>query len=215
MILYTYFRSSASYRARIALHLKGIPFESRYVHLLRQGGEQLQPDYKQLNPLGRVPTLVDGEQVVTQSVAIMEYLDDAYPSPPIMPAGAAQRALVRAITQTIAADIQPLQNLSTTRYLSRELHQSQEAVNEWTRHWMRNGLHAVEELLAGVGRRGPFSCGEFPTIADICIVAQCYSSRRLQVPVESFAHVARIDAHCRELAAFRAAAPENQADFEA
>ena len=215
MILYTYFRSSASYRARIALHLKGMPFESRYVHLLRRGGEQLQTDYRRLNPLGRVPTLVDGEQVVTQSVAIMEYLEEAYPAPPVMPAGAAHRALVRAITQTIAADIQPMQNLSTTRYLSTELHQPQEAINAWTRHWMSNGLQAVEDLLAAADARGNFSCGEFPTIADICIVAQCYSSRRLQVPVESFARVARIDAHCRELAAFRAAAPENQADFEA
>ena len=215
MILYTYFRSSAAYRARIALHLKGIPFESRYVHLLRRGGEQLQPDYKRLNPLGRVPTLIDGEQVLTQSVAIMEYLEEAHPAPPIMPTGAAPRALVRAITQTIAADIQPMQNLSTTRYLSRELNQSQDGVNAWTRHWMNNGLQAVEELLAGADSRGPFCCGDFPTIADICIVAQCFASRRLQVPVDSFVRVARIDAHCRNLPAFRAAAPENQADFEA
>lgn len=215
MILYTYFRSSASYRARIALHLKGIPFESRFVHLLRQGGQQLQPDYRRLNPLGRVPTLIDGAQVVTQSVAIMEYLEEAYPAPHIMPTDAAHRALVRAITQTIAADIQPMQNLSTTRYMSAELHQPQEAINAWTRHWMSNGLRAVEDLLAASDTSGNFSCGEFPSIADICIVAQCYSSRRLQVPVESFARVARIDAHCRELPAFRAAAPENQADFEA
>ena len=215
MILYTYFRSSAAYRARIALHLKGVKFESRHVHLLRQGGEQLQVDYKRLNPLGRVPTLIDGDNVVTQSVAIMEYLEEVCPTPRIMPDGAAARALVRAITQTIVADIQPLQNLSTTRYLTRELHQSQEGVNSWTRHWMNNGLHAVEELLAASDSRGDFSCGDLPTIADICIVAQCYASRRLQVPVDSFARIARIDAHCRELAAFRAAAPEQQADFEA
>lgn len=214
MILYTYFRSSASYRARIALHLKGIPFESRHVHLLRQGGEQLQPDYRRLNPLGRVPTLVDGERVVTQSVAIMEYLDEAYPSAPIMPPAAADRALVRAITQTIAADIQPLQNLSTTRYLAKVLNQSQEAIDTWTRHWMNNGLKAVEEILAAADSRGDFCCGDYPTIADICLVAQCFSSRRLQVPVDSFKRIARIDARCRDLAAFRAAAPENQPDFE-
>lgn len=213
MILYTYFRSSAAYRARMALALKGITYEPRYVHLLREGGEQLRPDYRKLNPLGRVPTLIDGDQVFTQSIAIMEYLDEAYPSPPIMPAGTADRARARAITQVIASDIQPLQNLATGRYITQELKQPKEALDSWTRHWMRNGLSAVEQLLKDQSS-GDVAVGGHPTIADICIVAQCYASRRFQVAIEDYPHVQRIDAYCRALPAFKAAAPEAQADFE-
>jgi len=214
MILYTYFRSSAAYRARLALHLKGIQYESRYVHLLRGGGEQLSAEYRRLNPLGRVPTLIDGDLVLTQSGAIMEYLEEQYPNPPIMPKSIADRAFVRAVTQTIAADIQPLQNLAVARYLSREMQQPQDAINNWTRHWMNNGLQAVETLLADSGRSGKFCAGDHPTIADICLVAQCAASRRFNVPLENFKSIARIDADCRVLPQFRAAAPEAQADFE-
>ncbi len=213
MILYTYFRSSAAYRARMALALKGITYEPRYIHLLREGGEQLRPDYRKLNPLGRVPTLIDGDQVFTQSIAIMEYLDEAYPAPPIMPSRAADRARARAITQVIASDIQPLQNLATGRYLAQELKQPKESVDAWTRHWMTNGLAAVEQLLKDQAS-GEVAVGRYPTIADICIVAQCYASRRFQVAIENYPHVHRIDAHCRALPAFKAAAPEAQADFE-
>ena len=214
MILYTYFRSSAAYRARMALALKGISYEARHIHLLRAGGEQLRPEYRKLNPLGRVPTLIDGDQVFTQSIAIMEYLDEAYPATPIMPKGAADRARARAITQVIASDIQPLQNLATGRYLAQELQQPKEAVDAWTRHWMRNGLTALEQLLEDQAS-GEVAVGSYPTIADICIVAQCYASRRFQIPIESFPRLHRIDAHCRELPALKAAAPEAQADFEA
>jgi maleylpyruvate isomerase len=214
MILYTYFRSSASYRVRLALHLKGIPYEPRYVHLLRGGGEQLSAEYKRLNPLGRVPTLIDGEQVLTQSGAIMEYLEERYPDPPIMPQAVADRAFVRAIAQTIVADIQPLQNLSVARYLSRELKQPQEAIDAWMRHWVGNGLQAVETLLAGSTAAGNYCSGGHPTIADICLVAQCVAARRFKVTVEDYKNIARIDAHCREKPEFRAAAPEAQADFE-
>jgi maleylpyruvate isomerase len=214
MILYTYFRSSAAYRARLALHLKGLQYESRYIHLLRGGGEQLSADYQRLNPLGRVPTLIDGDLVLTQSGAIMEYLEERYPDTPIMPKPVADRALVRAIAQTIVADTQPLQNLAVARYLSRDMQQSQEAINAWTRHWMNNGLHAVEALLAESGGFGKFCVGDHPTIADICLVAQCATSRRFSVPIENYKNIARIDASCRELPQFRAAAPEAQADFE-
>lgn len=213
MILYSYFRSSAAYRTRMALALKGITYETRFVHLLRDGGEQLKLDYRRLNPLGRVPTLLDGEQVFTQSVAIMEYLDEAYPDPPLMPSGPADRAHVRAIVQVLAADTQPLQNLAVGRYLGREMQQPKDAVDTWTRHWMCNGLAAVEQLLSGMPA-GNFCLGGFPTIADICVVAQCYASRRFQVPLENYSRVAQIDAHCRSLPAFRAAAPEVQGDFE-
>jgi len=215
MILYTYFRSSAAYRARLALHLKGIKFESRYVHLLRDGGEQLSAEYKRLNPLGRVPTLVDDELVLTQSGAIMEYLEERYPGPPIMPEAAGDRAFVRSIAQTLVADTQPLQNLGVARYLSREMQQSQEAINVWTRHWMSNGFAAVEALLVRRGACGEFCCGDRPSIADICIVAQCFTTRRFNLALDPYPNVARIDARCRELAAFRAAAPAAQADFEA
>ena len=215
MILYTYFRSSAAYRARMALSLKGIAYESRHVHLVRDGGEQLRPEYRRLNPLGRVPTLIDGERVLTQSVAIMEYLDEAYPRPAIMPRDPLSRARMRAITQVLAADTQPLQNLAVTRYLARELQQPQAAIEAWTRHWMNNGLAAVERLLEECGPPGDFCSGGQPGIADICIVAQCFASRRFQVPIEDYPRIARIDAHCRQLEAFRAAAPDRQADYEA
>ena len=214
MILYTYFRSSAAYRARLALSLKGIAYEARFVHLLRDGGEQLKPGYRRLNPLGRVPTLIDGERVFTQSVAIMEYLEETRQAEPIMPREPGARARVRAITQVLAADTQPLQNLAVGQYLAREMHQPKQAIDDWTRHWMNNGLAAVEELLASAGS-GDFSVGTHATIADICIVAQCFASRRFEVPVERYARVARIDAHCRSLGAFRAAAPDVQPDFEA
>jgi len=254
VILYTYFRSSAAYRARLALSLKGIAYEARFVHLLRDGGEQFKPAYRRLNPLARVPTLIDGEQVFTQSVAIMEYLEEAYPQPAIMPGDPVARARVRAITQVLAADTQPLQNLVVSRYLGQVMNQPKPAIDEWTRHWMNNGLAAVEELLAGfaggladsstssadtraraggsggslAGAGGgsdgvaagssaaeaPFCVGNFATIADICLVAQCFASRRFSVPIERYPRVARIEAHCRALPAFRAAAPDQQPDFE-
>jgi len=257
VILYTYFRSSAAYRARLALSLKGIAYEARFVHLLRDGGEQLKPGYRRLNPLGRVPTLIDGERVFTQSVAIMEYLEEAYPRPAIMPGEPVARAQARAITQVLAADTQPLQNLAVSRYLGQVMNQPKPAIDAWMRHWMNNGLAALEELLAGfaggVGSAGeggsssggvgsgvgsslsggsgvsggsaggavaksiaetPFCIGDFPTIADICLVAQCFASRRLAVPIERYPRVARIEAHCRALPAFQVAAPERQPDFE-
>ena len=215
MILYTYFRSSAAYRARLALHLKAIPYEPRYLHLLRGGGEQLGADYRRLNPLGRVPTLIDGELVLTQSGAIMEYLEERYPDEPIMPRAIVERAFVRAVAQTFVADTQPLQNLSVARYLSRQFQQSQDAINAWTQHWMLNGFQAVETLLEAPPAAGDYCCGDRPTVADICLVAQCFASRRFNVTLEKFPNIARIDARCRELPAFRAAAPDKQADFEA
>jgi len=216
MILYTYFRSSAAYRARLALSLKGIAYESRFVHLLRHGGEQHDPAYRRLNPLGRVPTLIDGERVINQSVAIMEYLEETRPDPAILPSDPLARARVRAITQVFAADTQPLQNLAVRVYLRDVLHQTGPVMDEWMRHWMSNGLAAVEQMLAGAPHEeGPAYCvGGFPTMADICLVAQCFSSRRMGVSVDAFPRVARIDEHCRSQPRFAAAAPQAQPDFE-
>lgn len=216
MILYTYFRSSAAYRARMALSLKGIAYESRFVHLLRNGGEQHDPAYRRLNPLGRVPTLVDDGRVINQSVAIMEYLEETHPGPALLPSDPVERAHVRAITQVFAADTQPLQNLVVKIYLRDVLHQTNAATDEWMRHWMNNGLAAVEQMLAGNSTEGgPAYCvGSFPTMADICLVAQCFSSRRMGVSVDAYPRVARIDEHCRSLPQFAAAAPQAQPDFE-
>lgn len=216
MILYTYFRSSAAYRARLALSLKGVDYESRFVHLLRNGGEQHDPAYRQLNPLGRVPTLVDGGRVINQSVAIMEYLEETRPDPAILPSDPVARAQVRAITQVFAADTQPLQNLAVRCYLRDVLHQSDPVMDEWMRHWMNNGLAAVEAMLAGSSDDAgcTYCVGNFPTMADICLVAQCASSRRMGVSIEAYPRVARIDEHCRSQPRFAAAAPQAQPDFE-
>jgi maleylpyruvate isomerase len=215
VILYTYFRSSAAYRVRIALHLKALPFEAKIVHLIRNGGAQHDADYRRMNPLGRVPTLIDGARTLTQSMAIMEYLDEAYGGVPIMPAAPWERAAVRAMALTLVADTQPLQNLSATRYLSKTLSLPKAAVDAWSLHWMSNGLRALEALLADSASSGAYCSGDFPTIADICLVAQCMSARRLNVAIEDYPNVARIDAACRSLPEFRRAAPEAQPDFEA
>ncbi len=215
MILYTYFRSSAAYRVRIALELKSLQYESRYVHLLRHGGEQTSADYRRLNPLGRVPTLIDGDAVLTQSIAILEYLEEKYPSYPILPSEPLQRAWVRSLVQIIAADMQPLQNLSTVRYLSKVLSQPSDAVDAWVINWMTNGFAALELLLKNSRYAGKFCCGDAAGAADICLVAQVFSARRYGIDFAPFPILAAIDARCREIPAFEAASPGAQKDFEA
>ena len=214
MKLHTYFRSSAAYRVRIALHLKGLDYEAVPVHLVRGGGEHRQPAYLGLNPAGLVPALEDAGQVLTQSLAIVEYLEETHPQPALLPAAALDRARVRAIAQVIACDIHPVNNLRVLQYLTRELGASEEQKNAWYRHWIGVGLQAVEAMLAGDARTGAFCHGDTPGLADCCLVPQVFNARRFGCELSAMPTVLRIADHCAGLEAFRRAAPEAQPDAE-
>jgi len=212
--LYTYFRSSAAYRVRIALNLKGLAYEAVAVHLLRDGGQQNQPAYRALSPLGTVPALQTGEGAFTQSLAIIEYLDETHPLPPLLPASAAERARVRALAQTIACDIHPVNNLRVLQYLGKHLAATQEQKDAWYRHWVNAGLLAVEQLLAAHPATGAFCHGDAPTLADCCLVPQVFNARRFDCPLDAMPTIRRIVAACEALPAFRNAAPAMQPDAE-
>lgn len=211
MQLHTYYRSSAAYRARIALALKGINYDPAFVHLVKDGGQQKAPAYRALNPLGLIPTLVDGDAVVPQSLAILEYLEETHPSPALLPAAPAARARVRAMALTVACDIHPLNNLRVLNYLRGTLGQGEEAVKAWIAHWITEGFTALEQMVSGDGR---FCWGDAPSFADICLVPQMFNARRFGVDLSAFPRLAAIDAHCQTLDAFQAAAPGNQPDAE-
>lgn len=214
MQLYTYFRSSAAYRVRIALYLKGLAWSAVPVHLLRGGGEQHRADYRALNPSALVPTLVEDGWALGQSVAIMEYLEETHPAPALLPSGARERAQVRALVQTIACDIHPLNNLRVLQYLEHEIHMGEAQRAYWYRHWVGLGLASLETQLQAHGKHASLFClGDTPTLADCCLIPQMANARRFHTPLEAFPTLVRIDAHCRALPAFTAAAPENQADF--
>lgn len=215
MKLYTYFRSSAAYRVRIALQLKGLPYEAVPVHLLRDGGQQHQPAYRAKSPLGVVPALeTDGGAVLTQSLAIIEYLDETHPAPPLLPADPEGRARVRAIAQTIACDIHPVNNLRILTYLGQAFGITQQQKDGWYRHWVSEGLAAVEKLLADDPRTGRYCHGDAPTLADCCLVPQVFNARRFQCPLEALPTIGGIVAACEQLPAFQRAAPANQPDAE-
>lgn len=214
MKLYTYFRSSAAYRVRIALNLKGLAWDAVPVHLVRDGGEQRHPAYLELNPVGLVPTLDDDGQLLTQSLAIIEYLDETHPEPGLLPADPADRARVRAIAQTIACDIHPINNLRVLQYLKREFGISDAQRDAWYRHWVEVGLAGVEQLLARDKRTGTFCHGDAPTLADCCLVPQVFNARRFGCDLSAMPTVRRIAERCATLEAFRQAAPENQPDAE-
>ena len=213
MKLYTFFRSSAAYRVRIALNLKGLTYEQVPVHLTRNGGEQRTDAYRQINPNALVPSLEDGGAVINQSLAIVEYLDEAYPQVPLLPGSAADRAHLRAIALTIACDIHPLQNLRVLTYLSREFQVDEEKRNVWFRHWVKNGLEAVERMVAR-GKPGKFAVGDTPTLADIFIVPQLANARRVNTDLSGMPTLLRIDENCQALPAFQQAAPKAQPDAE-
>ena len=219
MILYSYFRSSAAYRVRIALALKGLTPELRFVHLTKDGGQQHAPEFRALNPQGRVPFLVDRlgdgtELRLGQSLAIIEYLDETHPQPALLPRDAGGRARVRQIALAIAADIQPLQNLSTTQRLESQLGADQTQRDAWVRHWIGNGLQALETLLAADMATGRFCHGDAPGMADCCLVPQLFAARRFGADLAKFPTLVRIDAACTALPAFAAAAPAAQPDAE-
>ena len=214
MKLYDYFRSSAAYRVRIALNVKGIvPDERTFVHL-RMGNQRAQ-DYLALNPQGLVPALqLDGEHVLTQSLAIVEYLEETHPSPPLLPADAAGRARVRAIALAIACEIHPLNNLRVLNYLLHTLGVSSEQKDGWYKYWVDVGLEALETQLARENATGRFCHGDAPTLADVCLVPQLANARRVKIDLAPYPTLLRIDAECRALPAFAAAAPERQPDAE-
>ncbi len=218
MELYSYFRSSASFRVRIALHLKGLPYDYHAIHLVKGGGEQFQPAFRALNPEGLVPVLVDdvaGERVaITQSLAMLEYLDETHPEPPILPADPAGRARVRSLALVIACEIHPLDNLRVLRYLTGTLGIDEDAKNAWYRHWVEAGLGALEAHLAGSPRTGRFCHGDTPTMADLVLVPQLFNARRMDCDLAHVPTVVRIGDTCMELDAFQRAAPSAQPDAE-
>ena len=214
MKLYTYFRSSAAYRVRIALNLKGLKYDAVPVHLLRGGGEQLQENYIKMNPSGLVPTFQDDFITLTQSMAILEYLEDEYPQVPLMPRDAAGRARVRELAQIVACDIHPVNNLRVLRYLVRDLGLSEEIKTQWYRHWIVNGLDVLEKHLARDPSAGPLCHGYLPTIADCFLVPQVFNAQRNGVDISVYPNIARINAACVEIPAFVAAHPSNQPDAE-
>jgi maleylpyruvate isomerase len=214
MELYGYFRSSAAYRVRIALNLKAIAHDTRSIHLTRGGGEQFAPDYARLNPQRLVPTLIDDGKTLTQSLAIIEYLDETHPTPPLLPSDAPGRARARAIALAIACDIHPLNNLRVLRYLTGEMRLNEDAKNRWYRHWVETGLAQVEAMLAGDPRTGRYCHGDQPTLADIALIPQIANGRRFDCDLSGCPTALRIDAACQALPAFRDAAPANQPDAE-
>jgi maleylacetoacetate isomerase len=204
--LYTYFRSSAAYRVRIALNLKGVAYESIAINLLK--GEQTSEAYASLNPQKRLPSLDIGGTVLIQSPAILEYLDEVHPEPPLLPLGAVQRAKVRAVSAIIGCDVHPLNNSGTLAYLKKQLGCDQVAADAWYAHWIVEGFKAIEPLLGP----GPFAFGAKPTLADLYLVPQVFNARRFHVPLDPFPKITAADAACSRIEAFRAAAPENQSD---
>jgi len=209
--LYSYFRSSAAYRVRIALNLKAIAYETIPIHLIKEGGLNRRPEFRAVNPQMRVPVLVTDEgETLIQSLAIIEYLDETHPQPPFLPRDPIARAKVRGLADLIACDIHPLNNTSPLRYLKRELHQEQSTIDAWYHHWVLEGFEALETLTGD----GPYLCGKDVTLADICLVPQVANARRLKVPLDRFPKIVAADAACRALPAFIKAAPENQPDAE-
>jgi maleylpyruvate isomerase len=214
MKLYTYFRSSAAYRVRIALNLKGLSYDAVPVHLLKGGGQQRQEEYRRINPSGLVPAFQDERITLTQSMAIIEYLDERFPAVPLLPQDAPGRARVRELAQIIACDIHPLNNLRVLRHLVHELKLSEEQKNAWIRHWISEGLAGLEAHLARDPAAGPFCHGASPTIADCFLVPQVFNALRFEIDIAACPNIARIYALCIDLPAFAAAHPSKQPDAE-
>jgi maleylpyruvate isomerase len=209
MILYGYSLSSASYRVRIALALKGLEVATVAIHLRR--GEHRQPDFLQLNSQGFVPALrLDDGEVLTQSIAIIEYLEEMHPEPPLLPSPPAERARVRALCQLIACDVHPLNNLRVLKYLEDPLGLDKNARDAWYQHWIHAGFEALEQSLTRDRSAGRFCHGDSPGMADVCLVPQVFNARRFAVNLTHYPRIAAIDAACREITAFAGAAPERQ-----
>jgi maleylacetoacetate isomerase len=214
LVLYDYWRSSASYRVRIALQLKGLPCELRPVHLLRDGGQQHAADYRVINPQQLVPCLLDGERVITQSLAIIEYLDELHPAPALLPADARGRAQVRALAMSLVCDAHPLGNLRVLQRLGSQFGADEAQQLAWSRHWFALALQALEVMLVDSAATGRYCYGDTPGLADACLVPQCYNALRRQLSLEDYPTVQRIYQECLQLEAFQRAAPERQSGAE-
>ena len=210
MKLYSYFRSSAAYRVRIALNLKGLPAEIVPVHLVKNGGEQHSAEYCQLNASELVPTLIDDTFALSQSLSILEYLDEKYPEPALLPKQIQQRALIRAFSQNIACDIHPLNNLRVLQYLQNVFALSEGGKSTWYKHWIELGMRSLEAQLTE--SNGQFCFGEQATFADCCLIPQVYNAKRFNIDVSAFPKIESIYQHCMTLDAFQQAAPEAQID---
>jgi len=210
--LYGFWRSSASYRVRIALNLKALPYETHAVNLTRDGGEQFSAAFRAVNPQSRVPTLVHNGQRFSQSLAIIEYLDETFPDHRLIPRDPVDRARVRMLSQIIACDIQPLQNTSTTRYLKEQMHQDEAAVTAWLREWIVRGLDAYHAHLERDHLSGKFSHGDTPTMADCCLIPQLYAAQRFGIEPTRYPRLALIAENCHALSAFAHAHPAKQTD---
>ena len=214
MKLYSYFRSSASFRVRIALALKGLDYEYASVHLLQGGGQQFAAEFTAMNPAALVPVLDDDGIVLTQSLAIIEYLDETRPQPPLLPEDAAGRARVRALALAIACEIHPLNNLRVLGYLSKTLGVTEEQRNAWYCHWVETGLATLEAMLARDPRTGTCCHGDIPTLADVCLVPQIFNAQRFKARLDHVPTVMRIHEHCLTLPAFARSVPALQPDAE-
>ncbi|MGB5209954.1 MAG: maleylacetoacetate isomerase [Gammaproteobacteria bacterium] len=212
LVLYSYWRSSAAYRVRLALNLKQLDYRIEAVHLARDGGEHRRQAYLDLNPQGLVPLLVDGEQTISQSLAIIEYLEETHPLPALLPPAAADRARVRSLAQIIACDIHPLDNLRVTQYLKHELGIGADAGSAWYAHWIQIGFEALEKRLARDSETGEFCHGDQPGLADVFLVPQIYNALRFEIDMSPYPTLRRVLDACNVLEAFRRAAPEAQPD---
>lgn len=212
MKLYSFFRSSAAFRVRIALNLKGIAYDTVAIHLRRN--DQSKPDYHAINPQGLVPTLEDGGRKLIQSLAIIEYLDEVHPEPPLLPKDPADRARVRALAEIVACDIHPINNLRVLRYLMRELGHDEAAVAKWYNHWIAVGFDALEPLLATDAKTGAFCHGNTPSLADIALVPQVVNAERYKLDLKPYPFLTRIFDNCMRLEPFKSAHPNNQPDYE-
>jgi maleylpyruvate isomerase len=212
MKLYGYFRSSAAFRVRIALNLKKLDYETAAIHLRRN--DQSRPDYLGVNPQGLVPTLEDGRRRFIQSLAIIEYLEETYPDPPLLPKTAEDRAHVRALAEIVACDIHPINNLRVLRYLSHSLGHDEPAIGVWYNHWIAVGFQAFEQLLAGDARTGSFCYGDMPGLADAALVPQVVNAERYRLDLGPYPRITRIFDNCMKLDPFMAAHPNRQPDCE-
>ena len=213
-ILYTYFRSSAAYRVRIALNLKGVAADHRFIHLLKDGGQQHSETYRAINPQQLVPTLIDNGHAIAQSLAIIEYLEETQPQPPLLPKSPLARARVRQIAYAVACDIHPVNNLRVLQHLKRNFAATEDQRTDWQKHWIALGFAAIESLLANGSDTGHYCHGDAPTLADICLIPQMVNARRVNLDLAPYPTLTRIEQTALAHPAFAAAQPKEQRDAE-